>query len=116
MRKIFIALLLGLAMIQPGCVGKQSQNPQTTNQSQTNTANEKVFTLDELKKYNGQNGNSAYVAVDGIVYDVTNAKRWRNGNHENCAAAGSDLSNAIKSSPHGKNVLSNLPVVGKLKQ
>ena len=67
----------------------------------------------ELAKYNGQNGNPAYVAVDGIVYDVINAKSWKNGTHQGLSA-GQDLTQAIKSSSHGKSVLSELPVVGKL--
>ena len=33
---------------------------------------EKIFTEKELGKYDGQNGNPAYVAIDGVVYDVTN--------------------------------------------
>jgi Predicted heme/steroid binding protein len=31
----------------------------------------KQFTLEELKQYNGENGQPAYVAIDGIVYDVS---------------------------------------------
>ena len=33
----------------------------------------KTFTRDELRKYNGQNGADAYIAIDGIVYDVTHS-------------------------------------------
>ncbi|WP_290068715.1 cytochrome b5 domain-containing protein, partial [Lactobacillus intestinalis] len=39
------------------------------------------FTLEELKKYNGKNGNPAYIAVNGKVYDVTNNPHWKNGEH-----------------------------------
>ncbi len=31
----------------------------------------KTFTREELKKYDGQNGNPAYVAINNRVYDVT---------------------------------------------
>lgn len=74
----------------------------------------KAFTLEELKKYNGQNGNPAYIAIDGTVYDVTNIKRWKNGKHCN-VTAGNDLSKEIGSSPHGKDVLKKVPIVGILK-
>ena len=75
---------------------------------------DKVFTVAELKKYNGQNGNPAYVAVDGTVYDVTIANQWNNGSHHGLTA-GQDLSKEIKNAPHGTSVLQGLPVVGKLK-
>ena len=35
---------------------------------------EKTFTLAQLAQYDGQNGQPAYVAVDGVVYDVTNSR------------------------------------------
>jgi len=76
-------------------------------------AADKTFTLDELKKYDGLNGNPAYVAVNGIVYDVTNVKAWNNGSHHT-HSAGQDLSSVIASAPHGTSVLAGLPVVGKL--
>lgn len=73
----------------------------------------KTFTLAQLKKYDGQNGNPAYVAIDGVVYDVTSA--WGGGMH-NGVTAGNDVSKDIGRSPHGKSVLKKLPVVGKLKK
>ena len=74
---------------------------------------QKVFTKAELAKYNGQNGNPAYVAVSGVVYDVTNVKQWSNGQHHGLSA-GQDLTAQIAGAPHGTSVLDGLPVVGKL--
>jgi len=74
---------------------------------------QKAFTLDELKTFDGQNGNPAYVAVNGNVYDVTNAKGWSNGGHQT-HLAGQDLSSVIASAPHGTSVLDKLTIVGTL--
>lgn len=72
------------------------------------------LTLEELKQYNGKNGNPAYVAVDGIIYDVTNVPAWKNGEH-NGYSAGNDLTDIIKNkSPHGVKNLEGLPIVGKI--
>jgi predicted heme/steroid binding protein len=74
----------------------------------------KMFTPEELAKCNGQNGNPAYVAVDGIVYDVTNVKAWAGGKHHG-VTPGADVTTIIKKkSPHGTKVLKNLKTVGKL--
>jgi len=72
------------------------------------------LTLEELAAYNGKDGKPAYVAVKGVVYDVTNVPAWKNGMH-NGNAAGMDLTDVITRSPHGESVLTKLPVVGKLK-
>ncbi|NLB42562.1 MAG: hypothetical protein GX815_09960 [Clostridiales bacterium] len=74
------------------------------------------FTLEELAEYNGEDGKKAYIAVDGIVYDVTNSSPWRGGKH-NGFTAGRDLTKEIKNdSPHGVPKLANVPVVGKVKE
>jgi predicted heme/steroid binding protein len=73
-----------------------------------------ALTLEQLKQFNGKDGNPAYIAVDGVLYDVTNDRHWSNGTHEGYSA-GKDLTDAIKGkSPHGTSVLDGLPVVGKL--
>lgn len=74
----------------------------------------KTFTLEELAMYNGKDGNPAYVAINGIVYDVTNVPEWMNGMHQNGLTAGQDLSDYINTAPHGTTVLQSLPVVGEL--
>ncbi len=72
------------------------------------------LTVDELAAYDGTNGKPAYVAVNGVIYDVTNVPAWKNGAH-NGYTAGKDLSDAIGNAPHKDSVLANLTVVGKLK-
>lgn len=74
------------------------------------------FTKEELQQYNGQNGRPAYVAVAGVVYDVSGKTAWVNGHHHG-NVAGQDLTATITNvSPHGRRVLTDLPVVGKLNE
>lgn len=122
-------MILSTAVLFVSCSGKTNNGTSSGNSSgsvssnannssgsnTTNSSSSKTFTLDELKKYNGQNGNPAYVAVNGTVYDVTNARRWKNGRHQNGIVAGMDLTSALPQSPHGDSVLKELPIVGKLK-
>lgn len=74
------------------------------------TSTEKVFTKSELAKYNGQNSQSAYVAVDGIVYDVTSI--FSNGAHFS-HFAGQDLTQAFYIR-HVASQIKKYPVVGKM--
>lgn len=89
----------------------QTQNTDTNSSQQSN----RIFTKAELSKYDGLNGNKAYVAIDGKVYDVSNNRQWHNGQHENYKA-GTDLTQDMKNSPHGTRVLEGLPVVGNLEK
>ena len=91
----------------------EAASPSSVAASSSSQANTKTFTLDELAQYDGKNGNDAYVAVDGIVYDVTNAAKWQNGNHYG-VQAGTDCTTAISRSPHGSSVLDGLLIVGTL--
>jgi len=72
------------------------------------------MTLKELAQFNGQNGTPAYVAVSGVVYDVSGSKLWQNGNHEGAHQAGQDLTEALKTAPHIRSVVERFPVVGQL--
>jgi membrane-associated progesterone receptor component len=71
---------------------------------------ERTFTLTELAQYDGRDGNPAYAAVDGVVYDITRV--FRNGFHFS-HGAGQDLSNVFYLR-HAKSAITKYPVVGIL--
>jgi len=98
LRKLFIALSLISILALGAC---------------TSTPGTKVFTVVELATYDGQNGNKAYIAVNGKVYDVTNAEGWSNGQHQG-VSAGIDATAVIATASHGTDVLKGLKVVGTL--
>jgi predicted heme/steroid binding protein len=86
---------------------------ETENDTTTETDGPRVFTVAELANYNGQNGQPAYVAVDGIVYDVTFHPSWQGGNHRG-VQAGQDVSNIIPSSHRQDMRFEANPIVGTL--
>lgn len=74
------------------------------------------LTLEQLKDYNGKDGKPAYVAVDGVIYDMTESLPWKDGKH-NGNEAGNDLTKQIKEvSPHGVAKLANVVEIGRLVQ
>ena len=75
----------------------------------------KEFDADELAKFNGENGNPTYIAYDGKVYDVSQSKLWRKGQHMNRHRSGNDLTSDIQAAPHESDVLQRYPQVGTLK-
>ncbi len=96
------------------CSKKENDSSDVVSENVTNSPDTQTFTLEDLKTYDGQNGNPAYVAIDGIVYDVSDVEAWKNGKHKNGLTAGADLTDQLGDSPHGAKVLKDLPVVGKL--
>ena len=76
----------------------------------------KEFDADELAGFNGENGNPTYIAYDGKVYDVSESKLWRKGQHMNRHRSGEDLTGDMTAAPHDFNVLERFPQVGILKR
>lgn len=75
---------------------------------------QRKFTREELSQYNGSGGRPAYVAVNGIVYDVSIEIAWGGGTHFSLYS-GKDLSGEFNRCHRGMlQVLRNLPKVGVL--
>lgn len=86
-----------------------------TGSLQQNEQNQRDLTLQELTKFNGKDGNPAYVAVNGVIYDVTNNAAWAAATHFGLTA-GNDLTKEFASCHAGQTILSKLSIVGKLIQ
>jgi len=71
------------------------------------------LSLEELKAFDGKEGRRAYVAVDGIIFDVTDSPLWASGTH-NGNQAGQDLTQALAGAPHGPEKLENVVEIGVL--
>jgi predicted heme/steroid binding protein len=74
------------------------------------------FTPEELVQYNGKDGQPAYVAYQGKVYDVTGSRLWRNGVHVRAHNAGEDLTANMPAAPHADDVMTRYPMVGVIAQ
>ena len=74
----------------------------------------KEFTITELAKYDGKSGNPAYVAVDGVVYDVSVSPAWGGGTHFGLFS-GKELTTEFKSCHSMMDLLNKLPKVGVIK-
>ncbi|HEX3076862.1 MAG TPA: cytochrome b5 domain-containing protein [Lachnospiraceae bacterium] len=84
------------------------------NQSAQNGLGERVFTIEELAQFDGSNGKPAYVAIQGIVYDVNLEPTWGGGTHFSLFA-GKDLTDFYLGCHQGNlNAVRKLPIVGRL--
>lgn len=72
------------------------------------------FTLTELAQYDGAMGRPAYVAVNGIVYDVSSEAAWGGASHFGLMA-GMDLTAQFQGCHGRESILAKLPKVGILK-
>ncbi|WP_276364504.1 cytochrome b5 domain-containing protein [Daejeonella sp. H1SJ63] len=78
--------------------------------------------MNELPEYsrsflalrNGQDKPQIWVALNGIIYDVTESRLWKNGKHYE-HWAGQDLTDELKDAPHTEQVFAKFEAVGRLK-
>lgn len=85
---------------------------QTAENSSSSQQTLPVFTLTQLSQYTGANGTTAYIAVSGVIYDVTTA--FSNGTHQGLPLGGTDATDVFASSPHSTSWLDQLTIVGTL--
>lgn len=86
-------------------------NPVTQN---SGNPNGQTFTREQLAQFTGLNGMPAYVAVNGIVYDVTNNAAWSAATHFGLRA-GRELTAEFASCHAGQQwILAQLKAIGRL--
>lgn len=71
------------------------------------------YTRSQLALRNGQDKPQIWVAYQGIIYDVTESRLWRNGKHYE-HWAGQDLTEELADAPHTKTVFEKFERVGRL--
>ena len=72
-----------------------------------------VYTKQQLALRNGQDKPQIWVALKGIIYDVTESRLWKNGKHYE-HWAGQDLTEELADAPHTDAVFEKFEKVGVL--
>jgi predicted heme/steroid binding protein/YHS domain-containing protein len=113
MRTIFAAVLAAFVAAAAQAADKKDA------EKKAEAWKDKVFTAEELKKFDGKAGRPVYVAVDGVVYDLSQVKYWKGGSHMNMHEAGEDHTDDIKNRApkhihKGGEILNRYPKVGVL--
>ena len=77
---------------------------------------ERIISLAELRRNNGERGSRKFIAYDGVVYDVSDCPRWQKELHERMHFSGLDLSGEMEEAPHHEDVFARpcVCVVGRL--
>jgi predicted heme/steroid binding protein len=71
---------------------------------------EHVFSVMEIRKFDGSDG-PMYIAYKGIVYDVSESRRWKTGLHEGLHFPAQDLTGEMEEAPHSEEVLLHLGII-----
>ena len=79
---------------------------------------DRIVSLAELRRNNGDLGRPKFIAYAGVVYDVSDCPRWRADLHERLHFPGQDLSGEMAEAPHRADVLNRpcVRVVGRLEE
>lgn len=113
--KIFLFLIMvSSALIVTFYIGPKLKRKWKVKWEDEISRGKQDLTLEELHSFDGKEGRPAYVAFKGKIYDVSGSKLWKEGSHLKKHLAGHDLTEAIKTAPHGEDKLLLMSVVGKL--
>jgi predicted heme/steroid binding protein len=73
------------------------------------------YTIAQLALRNGQDKPEIWVALEGVIYDVSASRLWRNGKHYE-HWAGQDLTDELADAPHTAFVFDKFQPIGRLKE
>jgi len=76
----------------------------------------RLVSILELKRSNGEHGSRKMIAHNGIVFDVTDCPKWSLELHESLHFPGQDLTSEIADAPHTHEVFARpcVKIVGRL--
>ena len=105
---------LHMVIAENSSEASSEQNENSESETDTQMDGLPLISKADLNEANGKDGNPAYIAVDGTVYDVTNFGAWADGEHQDMVTAGTDATDLFESeSPHNTEFLEALPLAGR---
>jgi len=107
---ILFTIMVTTAVIVTFFIGPKLKKGKTTAQPETKSK----LTLIELANFDGKEGKPAYFAYQGKIYDVSQSKFWEGGRHMGKHPAGQDLTDMLKTAPHGEEKIFEMGVVAEL--
>jgi len=107
---ILFAIMVTTAVIVTFFIGPKLKKGKTTALPKSKTN----LTLTELANFDGKEGRPAYFAYQGKIYDVSQSKFWEGGRHMGKHPAGQDLTDMLKTAPHGEEKIFEMGVVAEL--
>jgi predicted heme/steroid binding protein len=72
-----------------------------------------AYTQFQLALRNGQDREEVWIAFEGLIYDLTASRMWRQGQHYQ-HWAGQDLTSELKDAPHTARVFERFSPIGRL--
>ncbi len=107
---ILFAIMVTTAIIVTFYIGPKLKREKAV----TQYIKKKRMTLKELENFDGREGRPAYFAYKGKIYDVTASKFWKDGSHMKKHLAGYDLTEMLKTAPHGEEKIFEMHEVAEL--
>jgi predicted heme/steroid binding protein/uncharacterized membrane protein len=110
-----VKIILFLVMAASAAVVTFVIGPRIRKQrAQISTQPKTRMTLDDLRHFDGGENRPSYFAYKGKVYDVCLSKVWKGGSHFKKHHAGDNLTDILKTAPHGEDKILKMPVVAEL--
>ena len=107
---ILFMIMVATAFIVTFVIGPKIRKKKT----QPLLQNKDKLTPEELQHFDGKENKPAFFAYNGKVFDVSSSKLWKEGTHFKKHSAGNDLTDILKTAPHGEEKITQMPEVGKL--
>jgi len=107
-------LLSGQQLVEQRMVELPMEDPTPQKQPNPQEPSLREFTVDELARFDGSQGNPAYVGVNGNVYDVTKNNHWAGGTHFGLNAGQNHTNDFMVCHSGMVQILEGLTVIGKM--